>query len=74
MSEEPQAPHEDQPPPDEPVSQPPHVDSPTEGEHLSSPDPGHPAGETQPPGGSPSRPHEHPEDIGETTPDKQSSP
>jgi hypothetical protein len=60
--------------PDEPVDQPPHVESPTEGEHLSSPEPGHPAEETQPPGGVPEGAHEHPEDIGETTPDEQTSP
>jgi hypothetical protein len=60
--------------PQEPVGQPPHVESPTEGEHLESPEPGHPAGETEPPGGVPKRAHEHPEDIDETTPDKQSSP
>jgi hypothetical protein len=60
--------------PQKPVKQPPHVDSPTEGEHLTSPEPGHPAGETEPAGGVPKRAHEHPEDIGETTPDKQSSP
>jgi hypothetical protein len=58
----------------DPVDQPPHVDSPTEGEHLTSADPGHPAGETDPEGGVPARAHEHPEDIGETTPDKESSP
>ncbi len=58
----------------QPVDQPPHVDSPTEGEHLSSPEPGHPVDETAPAGGVPPRAHEHPEDIGETTPDKQSSP
>ncbi len=57
-----------------PVDQPPHVDTPTEGEHLASPEPGHPVGETQPPGGIPEGAHEHPEDIDETTPDKQSSP
>ena len=44
------------------------------GEHLSSPDLGHPVGDTQPPGGIPDRPHEHPEDIDDTTPDQQSSP
>jgi hypothetical protein len=49
-------------------------DAATEGEHLSSPEPGHPAGETQPPGGVPEGAHEHPEDIDDTTPDKQSSP
>ncbi len=45
-----------------------------EGEHLSSPEPGHPADETQPPGGMQEGAHEHPEDIDDTTPDKQSSP
>jgi hypothetical protein len=59
---------------EQPVDQPPHVDSPTEGEHLESPDPGHPAGETQPEDGVPEHAHEHPEEIDETTSDKQSSP
>lgn len=50
-------------------------DSPAEaGEHLSSPDAGYPAGQTEPEGGVPERAHEHPEDIDDTTPDKQSSP
>jgi hypothetical protein len=64
----------DQQPPQQPVDQPPHVGSPTEGEHLRSPEPGHPADETEPIGGTPERAHEHPEDIDDTTPDKQSSP
>ncbi len=46
----------------------------TEGEHLESPEPGYPAGETQPQEGVPEGAHEHPEDIDDTTPDKQSSP
>jgi hypothetical protein len=58
----------------QPVEQPPHVDTPTEGEHLSSPEPGYPAEETDPHGGVPPGVHEHPEDIDDTTPDKQSSP
>jgi hypothetical protein len=45
-----------------------------EGEHLKSPEPGHPSGEIQPPEGVPEGAHEHPEDIGDTTTDKQSSP
>ncbi len=44
------------------------------GDHLASPEPGYPVGDTQPPDGLPDRPHEHPEEIGETTPDQQSSP
>ncbi|MDQ6841450.1 MAG: hypothetical protein M3025_03365 [Actinomycetota bacterium] len=74
MTEQPQSPQEGQPSPDQPVDQPPHVDDPAEGEHLSFPEPGYPTEETQPPDGLPDRPHEHPEEIGETTPDKQSSP
>ena len=73
MTEDQHTPGTDRPP-DEPVGQPPHVESPTEGEHLSSPDPGYPTEQTQPPGGIEESAHEHPEDIGETTPDKQSSP
>jgi hypothetical protein len=46
----------------------------TEGEHLSSPEPGYPAEETQPLGGVREGAHEHPEDIDDTTPDKQTSP
>ena len=68
MTEEPQS------TPSEPADQPPAVESPTEGEHLSSPDPGHPTDETEPHGGLQDNPHEHPEDIGDTEPDKQSSP
>ena len=60
--------------PQKPVDQPPHVDSPTEAEHLASPEPGHPADETEPAGGMPEHAREHPEDIDDTTPDKQSSP
>ena len=63
MEEQPQGPSEDRP-----------EDAGTEGEHLSSPEPGHPAEETQPPGGVPEGAHEHPEDIGGTTPDKDTSP
>jgi len=44
------------------------------GDHLASPDPGHPVGATSPEEGVPEGAHEHPEDIDETTPDKQSSP
>jgi hypothetical protein len=64
--------HSDQEKPrSEPVDQPEHVDTPTEGEHLASPEPGHPAGETEPAGGVPERPHEHPEDVGETPSDEE---
>ena len=49
-------------------------DAVTEGENLESPEPGHPVGETQPQEGVPEGAHEHPEDIDDTTPDKQSSP
>ena len=49
-------------------------DAAAEAEHLSSPEPGHPADETQPPGGVPEGAHEHPEDLDDTTPDKQTSP
>jgi ferritin-like metal-binding protein YciE len=38
-------------PPDEPVDQPPDITTPTSAEHLQSPEPGHPVGETRPPGG-----------------------
>ncbi len=55
-----------------PVDQP--TDSPKEGEHLESPEAGYPTKETQPHGGLPDEPHQHPEDIDDTTPDKQSSP
>jgi hypothetical protein len=56
---------------EEPIGQPPEVETPTEGEHLSSPEAGHPAGETQPPGGVPEGAAEHPEDIGETPSDEE---
>jgi hypothetical protein len=50
-------------------------DAEAEGEHLSSPEPGHPAdGGTQPFGDVPEGAHEHPEDLDDTTPDKQTSP
>jgi hypothetical protein len=68
MTEEPQS------TPDEPAEQPPEVESPTEGDHLQSPDSGHPAGDTEPPGGLQDRPHEHPEDIGDTEPDQDTTP
>ena len=48
-------------------------DAAAEGEHLKSPEPGHPVGETEPQEGVPEGAHEHPEDIDDTTPDKQSS-
>jgi len=49
-------------------------DAAAETEDLKSPQPGHPVGQTQPQEGVPEGAHEHPEDIDDTTPDKQSSP
>lgn len=62
-------------PPDEPVAQPPDIESPTEEERkeeLASPPTGYPTEDVNPLGGETPSPT-HPETIGDTPPDQQSS-